>query len=163
MEPQPWMLHHLLVQMWVTAIYSWKILGWMRFSPLLPQGGPYKLQEPCVPCAPVCFNALARAYSRYTRHEVSVSLWELIWGVNTRRYTLVHGFCFLKLFSWALKSHYCCFPNDLLLNQDPGAYQNGQVLNWFTAAFTMGYMYYITIPIKNLVVLLVIACLKIIR
>ncbi len=31
--------------------------------------------------------------------SVSISLWDLYGGFNTRHYTLVHGFCFLKLFS----------------------------------------------------------------
>ncbi len=36
---------------------------------------------------------LFRAYSGYLIC-VSISLWEFIWGVNTRRYTLVHSFYF---------------------------------------------------------------------
>ncbi len=37
---------------------------------------------------------------RHDLCELSISLWEFIWGFyfNTRRYTLVHGFCFFKLF-----------------------------------------------------------------
>ncbi len=37
-----------------------------------------------------------RAYNGYIRHGVTISLWE--YGFNTRRYTLVHGFSFFKLF-----------------------------------------------------------------
>ncbi len=36
---------------------------------------------------------------------VPIRLWEFILGFNTRRYTLIHGFCFYKLFLWALKSY----------------------------------------------------------
>ncbi len=31
---------------------------------------------------------------RHDLSELSISLWEFIWGFNTRRYTSVHGFCF---------------------------------------------------------------------
>ncbi len=37
---------------------------------------------------------LFRAYSRYIRHGVSISLWVFIYGgLNTRRYTLVYALC----------------------------------------------------------------------
>ncbi len=35
---------------------------------------------------------------RHDLCELSISLWEFIWVFNTRRYTLVHGFCFFRLF-----------------------------------------------------------------
>ncbi len=31
--------------------------------------------------------------------RISISLWDFIWSFNTRHYTLVHVFCFFKLFS----------------------------------------------------------------
>ncbi len=36
------------------------------------------------------------ALMRHDLCELSISLWEFIWGVliNTKRYTSVHGFCF---------------------------------------------------------------------
>ncbi len=38
-------------------------------------------------------------------HGLSISLWEFIWGVliNTRRYTLLHDFCFVQLFLMGAK------------------------------------------------------------
>ncbi len=39
-----------------------------------------------------------RAYSGYIRLGVFISLWEFMWGFNSMRYTLVHGFCFVYRF-----------------------------------------------------------------
>ncbi len=44
---------------------------------------------------------------RHDLCELSISLWEFIWGFNTRRYTLVHGFCFFKLFLMVGKELSC--------------------------------------------------------
>ncbi len=49
-------------------------------------------------------TSLSSPYSGYIRHGVSISLWNLYGGFNTRCYTLVQGFCFCKLFFIALKS-----------------------------------------------------------
>ncbi len=51
------------------------------------------------------FNSLLpnNAIWRHDLCELSISLWEFIWGFNTRRYTLVQGFCFFWLFLMGCK------------------------------------------------------------
>ncbi len=40
---------------------------------------------------------------RHDLCELSISLWEFIWGA--RRYTSVHGFCFFSCFLWLVKGY----------------------------------------------------------
>ncbi len=62
--------------------------------------GSKELKALCNYITEQLFNSLPTndGKCRHDLCELSISLWEFIWGFNTRCYTLVHGFCFFKLF-----------------------------------------------------------------